>query len=219
MKFKTYRRLDLIILAVLAFGVELMATFAANAFVHGIRPFPVVGMLLTLVAITRWGWRGIIIIPINALANLIIGRFAIVSINYRDTYDFLSYLVSVISTSSILVAFLWFKNKGQKEIFKDKGTLLLMLGSTIIINLILCVLFSSTYYLIDGTSTLSPKSIGARFLGMALYNSFGYVVLILGAFILSSQGVMNDAKQSLIEKKQEKINEDLYYSKKQEEKK
>ena len=59
MKLKTYRVVDLAMISILAFGIELLTTLCVNMFIPNIRPFPVIGMLLALVAITRWGWIGI----------------------------------------------------------------------------------------------------------------------------------------------------------------
>lgn len=211
--------MDLAFIAILSFVVELMADYCVNALIHGIRPFPVVGMLLTLVAITRWNWYGVIIIPINALANFICGRFLLPAINYNPTYDLVSTIVSIVSTGAILIAFSWFKKVGKANTFKDMGSMFLMLGTAIIINLVLCVLFSSVYYIVEGTSTLSPSDFAGRILGMALYNAFGYVVLLIGTPLLNKQDVLVDVKQRLLEKKRERANEELYYSKKQDDKK
>lgn len=213
MKLKTYRVVDLAMISILAFGIELLTTLCVNMFIPNIRPFPVIGMLLALVAITRWGWIGIIVIPINTLANFIMGRFAIPAINYRQTYDWLSFLFTMVATLSVTVELVWYKNKGIKNIYKDKITTVNMVGTIILTNLIICVMYSALGNLISGGS-FSIKDFGARVLGMLLYNAFGYVILLVGTLLLAKQDVLYDVKTRLIEQKEDRENERKYYNEK-----
>lgn len=214
MKFETYRKLDLIILSILTFIIEIVATFCVNGFFHGIRPFPVVGMLMTLIAITRWGLIGSIIIPISVLANFICGRFFIVAINYRETYDLISIIISLVITSSILISFGWIKKFGVKDVFKDGINLFTMIGSAIVLSLFISVLFSSVNYFHNSVDDFT-KDFTSRILGVFLYNCGSYIVLIVFTPLLAKQDVFIDVKKSLLDKKKEKQNEDVYYSKKQ----
>lgn len=213
MKLKTYRVVDLAMISILAFGIELLTTLCVNMFIPNIRPFPVVGLLLTLVAITRWGWIGIIVIPINTLANFIMGRFAIPAINYRQSYDWLSFLFTMIATASSMVALIWYKKKGIKKIYKDKITTINMVGTIILTNLIMCVMYSAFGNVISG-GIVSATDFGARVLGMLLYNAFGYVILLIGTLLLSRQDVLYDVKTRLIEQKEDRENERKYYNEK-----
>ncbi len=214
MKFKTYRIMDLTVLSVLTFVIEMVATFCVNGFFHGIRPFPVIGMLMTLISISRWGVLGVIMIPISVLANFLCGRFIIVAYNYRPTYDLISVVISLLITSSVLIAFAWFKKYGRKETFKDIFTMFSLIGTTILISLGLSVLFSSINYFYQNVDNIA-KDFGARVLGMFLYNSCSYIVLLIFTPLLAKQDVLIDVKKNLIDKKRERQNEDLYYSKKQ----
>lgn len=218
MKFKTYRILDLTILVVLTFIIEMVATYCVNGFFHGIRPFPVIGMLMTLIAIARWGVWGIIIIPVSVLANFFTGRFLIGVPSYRETYDIVSTVFSFISTSSILISFLWFKKYGRKKVFKDHYMLYTLIATAIGINLLLSVLFSSINYFYQDISNIA-SDIGSRIIGMILYNSGSYIVLLIFTPLLAKQDVLADVKTTLIEKKKEAKNESLYYSKKQDDEK
>ena len=213
MKLKTYRIVDLIMISALAFGIELLTTLCVNMFIPNIRPFPVLGMLMALVAITRWGWIGIIVIPINTLANFIMGRFAIPAINYRESYDLVSFLVTMLSSTSSLIALIWYKVKGIKNLYKDKIATVNMVGTIIFTNLVICVLYSALGNIISGGS-ITLKDFGARVLGMLLYNAFGYLVLLLGSLLLARQDVFYDVKTRLIEARDERENERKYYNKK-----
>ena len=213
MKLKTYRIVDLIMISALAFGIELLTTLCVNMFIPNIRPFPVLGMLMALVAITRWGWIGIIVIPINTLANFIMGRFAIPAINYRESYDLVSFLVTMLSSTSSLIALIWYKVKGIKNLYKDKIATVNMVGTIILANLIICVMYSVLGNIISGGS-FSIKDFGARVLGMLLYNAFGYVILLVGTLLLAKQDVLYDVKTRLIEQKEDRENERKYYNEK-----
>ncbi len=213
MKFKTYRVIDLLILCILAFGIELLTTPCVNLFVPTIRPFPVLGLLLTLVAVTRWGLLGIIVVPFNTLANFLMGRFVLNAINYRASYDFLSFIFTMIATLSALIALLWYKKKGNRGLYKDYGSMLGMIGTIVLVNLLICVLYSAVGNSINGGS-FSLDDFGARCLGMFLYNAFGYIALLIGTFILSRQDVLCNVKERLLEKKEERDNESQYYTKK-----
>lgn len=213
MKLKTYRIVDLIMISALAFGIELLTTLCVNMFIPNIRPFPVLGMLMALVAITRWGWIGIIVIPINTLANFIMGRFAIPAINYRESYDLVSFLVTMLSSTSSLIALIWYKVKGIKNLYKDKIATVNMVGTIIFTNLVICVLYSALGNIISGGS-ITLNDFGARVLGMLLYNAFGYLVLLLGSLLLARQDVFYDVKTRLIEARDERENERKYYNKK-----
>lgn len=213
MKFKTYRIIDLLILCILSFAIELLTTPCVNLFIPTIRPFPVLGLLLTLVAVTRWGLLGIIVVPFNTLANFLMGRFVLNAINYRATYDLSSFIFTMISTLAVLVSFLWYKKKGTRELYKDYGSMLGMLGTIVLVNLLVCVLYSLIGSLMSG-GNFSLDDFWARCLGMLLYNVFGYLALLVGTFILSKQEVLADVKEKLLKKKEEQENEKQYYTKK-----
>ena len=210
MKFKTYRRLDLLIIAILSFGMELLATYLTNNFLPTIAPYPVVWLLLVLVAITRWGPEGLIVAPFSVLGNFISGKFMIPQKILRNSYDLL-WIVGILYISSLVSALLLYKKNGWKQ-YTSKASSILGLDAIIIaFALILTTLGMILYNLIIGTK-LNFAGIGQLLYSTLLYGSVGYVVLVLGSLVLRSQGVLVNVKEKMISERNERKNEEKYYS-------
>lgn len=210
MKFKTYRRLDLLIIAILSFGMELLATYLTNNFLPTIAPYPVVGLLLALVATTRWGLEGLIVAPFSVLGNFISGKFMIPQKILRDSYNLL-WIIGILYVSSLVSALLLYKKNGWKQ-YTSKISSILSLDAIIIVSsLTLTTLGMIFYNVIVGTG-LNFVGIGQLLYSTLLYGSVGYVVLILGSLVLKSQGVLVNVKEKMISECNERKNEEKYYS-------
>lgn len=210
MKFKTYRRLDLLIIAILSFGMELLTTYLTNNFLPTIAPYPVVGLLLTFVAITRWGVEGLIIVPFSVLGNFISGKFMIPQKILRDSYNLL-WIVGILYISSVVSALLLYKKKGWKRFTSSSSSLLgldaIIIGTALVLTTLGMVLFN----LFAGTK-LNFAGVGQLLYSTLLYGSIGYAVLILGSLVLRSQGVLVNVKEKMITERNEVKNEEKYYS-------
>lgn len=212
MKFKTYRLIDLIILCVLAFLLELATTYVENCFVQRISPYPVLGLLITMVAITRWGIRGAVVIPFNVLGNFIAGKFLIPSMTCRETFDLVWVICTFISNCTALLLIPIYNKRGQKRCLKDFGSIFSLLFILIGINLVVNVISRLIVNLAvaDDFGKIG-QMIGATFVAMILYSAFAYLALLVGVPILNSQGVICDVKQKLLDQKHEKEAELKYY--------
>lgn len=210
MKFKTYRRLDLLIIAILSFGMELLTTYLTNNFLPTIAPYPVVGLLLTFVAVTRWGVEGLIIVPFSVFGNFISGKFMIPQKILRDSYNLL-WIVGILYISSVVSALLLYKKKGWKHFTSSSSSLLgldaIIIGTALVLTTLGMVLFN----LFAGTK-LNFAGVGQLLYSTLLYGSIGYAVLILGSLVLRSQGVLVNVKEKMITERNEVKNEEKYYS-------
>ena len=209
MKFKTYRIIDLTMLCVLAFGIEIMTTALMNSIIPmGFSFYPVIGLFITVVAITRWKYRGLVVIPFNALANFI----ASVYMCKAQDYDITRLIITMLSNLSAIVILLWYKKKGVKDTFNGLNGYLLSCGSIILTNIIGVLLISIIMGIVrSGSLNLSISSIAEAMFLNAYTHVFAYVILLLGTYIFNSNGVIVDVKAKMLQDKKDRENEMKYY--------
>lgn len=210
MKFKTYRMIDLIMLIILAFGLELLTTYVTNSFLGTIRPYPVMGLLITLIAVSRWGKVGLIVIPFSALGNYISGHFMLRTVKFREMYNWIYFIFANISNLAASVSLLFYKKKNQSEIIKDSGSCIKLIISICIINYVANIITSLFLALV--TSNLELSTFGTILYTQLFWNVVGYVVLFIGFMILRKQEVCFNVKEKLLEVQKERIDENKYYN-------
>lgn len=211
MKFKTYRIVDLIILIVLSFGLEILCTWLENSFLGRIRPYPVLGLLFTLIAVSRWGWIGLIIAPFNAVGNFIAGRYMLRTTSLRDTYTFLMLCLAIISNLTVSIYYLIKQKKGINSNFHSISDCLTNAIQIVVINYIINFLLFYIASLFDGVSAQGMDGIGAVLLSQLLFSIVGYIVLVIAVPILGNQGTLDNVKKKLLELKKEREHEKQYY--------
>ena len=198
MKFKTYRIIDIIILIVFAFGLEILCTWLENSFLGRIRPYPVLGLLFTFIAVSRWGWIGLIVAPFNALGNFIAGRFMLRTTDIRSTYTFLMLCLATISNLTISITYLI---KQKKNISKNYHLIFDCMSDAFQIILINFLVNSILYYLrslMVGIQSQGFEGIGAVLLSQFLFNFVSYLVLVVALPILGNQGTLDNVKKKLL---------------------
>lgn len=210
MKFKTYRIIDLTMLCVLAFGIEIMTTAVVNSIIPGGFSFyPVIGLFMTVVAVTRWKYRGLVVIPFNALANYIACVYMCKAIDY----DILRLFVTMFSNLSAMIILVWYKNKGIKETYKGIANYSLSCGSIILTSLVGVLLISIILGIARSQSlNLAISDIASAVFTIAYTHVFAYVILLLGVFIFNSMDILVDVKEKLIQMKRDRENESKYYT-------
>ncbi len=210
MKFKTYRMIDLIMLIILAFGLELLTTWLTNSFLGTIRPYPIMGLLITLIAVSRWGPIGLIVIPFNAFGNYISGHFILRTVKYREMYNWIYFIFANISNLSAGISLFFYKKTNQNEILKDSGSCIKLIISICIINYVANIITS--LFLAIVTSNVDASTFGAILYTQLFWNIVGYVVLFIGFFILKKQDVLFNVKEKLLATQKERIDESKYYN-------
>lgn len=211
MKFKTYRIIDLTILVVLAFGLEILCTWLENSFLGRIRPYPVLGLLFTLIAVSRWGWIGLIVAPFNAVGNFIAGRFMLRTTSLRDAYTFLMLCLAIVSNLTIAINYLIKQKKGINSNFHSISSCLSDVMQIVFVNFVVNFLLFYLASLFKGAGTQGMDGIGAVLLSQLLFNVVAYIVLAIAVPILGSQGTLDNVKKRLFEIKKEREHEKQYY--------
>lgn len=209
MKFKTYRIIDLTMLCVLAFGIEMMTTTVVNSIiVGGFSFYPIIGLFITVVAVTRWKYRGLVVIPFNALANYIASVYLCKAIDY----DIVRMFVTMISSASAMIILIWYKFKSIQGTYKDMTQFLLACGSIILTNICVVLLVSIILGIARSHSlNLAISDIASAVFTLAYTHVFAYVILLLGVYIFKSMGILVDVKEKMIQLKRDRENEDKYY--------
>lgn len=212
MKLSTYRILDLIMLLVLGIFGEAIGTYIVSISLPINTPYCVVGMIVVIVAITRWKHYGLILIPFMSLANFITGKFFLVD-SASIYYTGFRYLYTTLSYIPVLLCFKFYQKNTPTSIFKHFGSnvsiataisvlqwVILYVGNVLEVELIYS----------EGESVILARL--AQFANVGFGIVFSYLLIIIFGFIFSSQNVLVDVKQNLIDTKKEKEAEREYYS-------
>lgn len=213
MKFKTYKKVDLAALCILAFVIEILATYAASAFIPTMAPYPVIGALLTLVAITRWGPIGLIVGLFSTLGNFLCGILWLPQEVLRSGYYY-TWVIGLFGNLSVACVLPLFKKKGREYYFKTIGNLKNLLLTIILTDFLVSFIILFFYNVFSGT--LSDKffsGVAQIILAAFTYGAFGYLVLIIGTLVLRSQSVLVDVKAKILSNQRENESEKKYYSK------
>lgn len=184
---------DLAILGVIGIIVEAIGIYAFNAMLTCVMMSTAFSLLIMFAATTRWGWKGLILAPILALATILCGRFLNPRVTYRINYDWKLYIATVFQLLSVSFNILWFKK--IKDEYQTTKSIQLTFGLCAI-DCIISLLVLSLVYLI-----LAKKFLLLSFI---IWNAFGYAILFVGAFILSRQNILVNIKKDLIRKEQDR---------------
>ena len=176
-------------------------------------PASLISMLIVFVAVTRWNGYGLITVPFVSL-GVILGGYLIGGY-YRAVYwfstDWQFYISIVLGYLAFGANIFIYKRYETKKFLSKTGQLIILL-------IIDYVLFSGIQYLAYFLLTLGNTSnmiysytdtagnvkqlmIVAKPTSGWVYNLFAFIVLVVGALILRSQGVIVNAKQKLIDDK------------------
>lgn len=198
---KKYMFYDLGMLAIIGVVIEMVGVYVSDTMFSGTFTTFCFSVLIMIVALSRWGIKGLLISPFLALSTFVCGKFLIAHSGYRELYDgtvLLAIFLSLVSISTILI---WFKIFGSKRILGNMGlTLLLCLY---VIALVIGVQ-TLTYWIFNNGITISVFLI--------IYNGLGIIFTFVGAGLLRQQQVLVNVKQKILDdKKQREL--DLEYEK------
>lgn len=176
-------------------------------------PASLISMLIVFVAVTRWNGYGLITVPFVSL-GVILGGYLIGGY-YRAVYwfstDWQFYISIVLGYLAFGANIFIYKRYDTKKILSKTGQLILLL---IVDYVLFCGIQYLAYFLLtlgqtsnmiysytDTSGNLKELMIVAKPTSGWVYNLFALIVLIVGALILRSQGVVVNAKQKLIDDK------------------
>lgn len=197
MSLKKYMIIDLIILFVVGTLTEFIAMYAIPQFIPKSAPFFVATLLVELVAIARWGYKGLVLIPFLSVVSFLSGK--LVGQGSYPVGVLIADFVGLFGSSLALL----FRKKGKKNSMFGE------ISSTIIQTLliILVVILLITIVLIVS---------GQRVLDSLVYSIIqclpGAFATIIFIIPLQRQSTLGDVKETLISKEEEKEMERKYYS-------
>lgn len=191
MSLKKYMIIDLSMLCVIGLLLEGIGTFFVNYMYVGAYPMTVISLLITFLAVARWGYKGLVVTLFCALGNLIGGQFILL----RDvTYNWQIFLSVLVGLCSMSINLIPFSKMGTNPTLKNNWWFFgLMFGNFILFELVRGLVYA---FILRGTEVL------------ILNNAVGFdvtalVILLVMGFILRKQGVLLNFKDKLKSEKEQ----------------
>ena len=209
---KKYMIVDLLVLAVIGFILEFLCVKFSGTVLYA-APSVTIALLIAFIAIARWNLWGLLICPILALATLWGGTK--IEVSYMSAvYDYKLYISMVLGYLGLAINVIFFEKFSTKKVISSAG----YIGIIILDYILFCALQMLTYYVLcitTGDSGLFTYQIkendvikeittNVQQFGMNgfVYNLLGFVILIVGGYVLRSQGVICNRKQKFIDDKE-----------------
>ena len=210
-----YLIVDLLILSILGAILDGVVSTMSGLVLNAV-PTATITLLIMFLCVTRWNLYGLLVAPILALGTLIGGHFSPV-VYYSATYDWRVYIAIVVAMMTFGLNVIVFKKLTTKKAISNNWLFaIMMIGDYLVFNLLLIfvyrllssgnpfsmgeILFKYTDYTGE-TPKEAVKNLCYYIDGSFVYNLFGLAVLMVGGFVLRSQGAMNNAVQKLIDDK------------------
>lgn len=199
MSLKKYMLIDLLMTGIIGVIVEFFGVFVFNKMFYAtIIPFAI-SLLIMMISTTRWGSKGLVLVPFLALATVLSGRLINPIETLRSSYDWRLYISLFVSLSTFSLNYYWFSFRKKREIKETMGSMAGLACIDIVIATLLLVL---VYYLLTGNMFI---------LAFPIWGLYGYAMLILGTCILFTQGVLVNVKDKMIEEKSQLYEEDDFH--------
>lgn len=223
MSFKKYRLIDLSIIIVIGIITECLGTFLSIKALplYNYSPYAVVALGLICLAVTRYGIRGAITIPVFALANslttyIVLKYYA--HLDYSSLYYVARSIGCLLSLASPLILLVFYKNS-TNEYLTSVGRVAKISAVTAIIFVVIIYISAIT----NGFLTIGKN----KFLdGSVFINAFAYALAegglgILFMFAINialyKNGTFKNSYETLVnEKVVEEVENEYYSSLKQE---
>jgi hypothetical protein len=190
MSIRKYMFIDLAILSIIGTVLEGIGTWACFYAFTGSVPTTVFSLLILFIAITRWKWWGLVIIPILVSGNFI-GVLSIetsIFNDYKNIFDINYILSNALGMVSCFWIIILHNKIGVKKIVKNNFILAVILITMFIIYETIRI---SLYWFIGGRGYIV---ISANFIDI-----ISLIMLILGSLIIKNQGILVDVEKQLIE--------------------
>lgn len=206
--------IDLIMLGAIGFILEALCTKMVGYVLDAV-PTATISLFILFIAVARWNLWGLLLAPILALATIIGGRFN--HFEYRAlAYGVEMYFSIVIAMMVIALDVIFYKKSGTKKTINTTWKMVLI----ILMNYVLFVIVQQISYrlMTSGHPFMTAVDriavdievsetgyINRHFYIEAnyIYNLFGLALTYVGAYLLRSQGVINNVRDKLIDDKKQ----------------
>ncbi len=212
---KSYMLIDLAMITVIGCILEGAVTYMSGLVLNAAATISI-SLLIVLLALARWNQWGLVTVPFLAAATIIGGRLSPVPY-FAAAYEWRAYLSIVIGLLFTGLSVIVFKIKGTK-ILKDNYMVgLYVVANYIIYNLVqwltywaICNIFTSpegwnmvTYasYLGNTDGEVVTANVANFMMNGFIYNLFGLLIALVGAFVLKAQGAFGNVVDKLLEDK------------------
>lgn len=203
--------IDLTMLIIIGTIIEVLGVYLLGSAFILTTPLYAIGLLMTIIALSRWGIKGMIGAPIFAIAGFIAGKFLIpnyinsdgVSVT-RGFYNIPVLLGLIISYSSCLICLVFYKKKTQEQVLKKRSLGYGMIFCVWALAILLQVIFTTLFW-------NNWNSIFVILNRVVFSNIFSLILMLVLYEVLNSQKVLNDVKKKFLELKKEMKYEDDYY--------
>jgi len=198
--------IDLAVLALtgLIFEVIVMYIFL-EMFGANVVPFYIISLLVCIIAVGRWNWKGLAIVPVMSLISVLSG-FILRKATGTDgasIYNwkmFISVALSLASTALIIPL------KQKSKSFKENNDGSITIAFIALVMLVAFIVEVLSYSIIVAENPI--EYIGP----LAVVNIPCWFFTLIVMFVLRKQGIIVDAKKNLISKRKEQELEQQYYS-------
>lgn len=186
-----------------AIALYVIPTILPNAF-----PFFCASMLVCILAVTRWNWKGLVVVPIMALITVLLGRLMTSISSYDEVkelskfYDWRLFVTNLVTFSASIILWPVKKLVKRKEIFTSRVFVEFLVVVVLAIGMLAQVF---TYSLV---TLAAPHNFAAV---LVISDMPAVIVTLIFMAVLRHQGIFVDAKQDLISKKEEAEMENQYY--------
>lgn len=195
MSLRKYMVIDLLISGIIGMGVEFLGVYVFNNMLLAkIIPYAV-SMLVVMITTSRWGNKGLIVIPFVALATVLSGRLINPHVDFAKAYDWKLYVSLVLSLYTFSLNHFWFKLRKNRKIKETPGSMMALCFIDIVTS---WVVLTMVYFAL--TSEL-------YILAFPVWGLYGYALLIIGTFLLFRQGVLINVKDNFLRLKEENQND------------
>ena len=217
---KSYMAIDLAMLIVIGSILEgLCALFGPLLFLS--TPTTYLSLFIVFIAVVRWNLWGLITIPFLCIATIIGGVNGQID-TFKAFYNFSytgwqAYVSMIVGMLFVGVDVIFFKKYTTKKVISNNyavfGICALNYVLYNVIQLVVFRLITSGTLLNSGSIIYDLGSKGTQNLckygeGGFLYNLFSLAVMVVGTFILRSQGVMTNVVEKLLDdRKNAELNE------------
>ena len=206
---------DLILLTVLGTAIEFALAKFCYLVIGVITPATYITLLVAFIAVTRWGFYGLITVPFlalgTALGGMTVSETPFVSEVYKFSSNWQYYVSIVLGFSALTVNALLYKLKGTGKIISNTLVMILILiVDYVLFNVIQFISYRllTSHNLIEGATTIfqyiniNGETVSININAYAerglIYNLFGLASLFIGFFIFRVQGVICNVKDKLI---------------------
>lgn len=195
MSIKKYMLIDLSMLSGIGLILEAVGTYFINYMFVGAYPMTVVSLLITIVALVRWGWKGLLVVPFCALGNFIGGQFLFFHDKGFGVYDWkmlLSVFFGLAALSVNLILFHKFKTNVLLQKYKWFAPVMI-LADCLIFELVRGIIYA--FILRGDNGYIINNSVG--------YDIMGYgIAFVMGLILLHQKVMLNFEEKIAAEREQ-----------------